>query len=109
MTCPSITSYEWLSQYSNTGFLNCKPGVFFVVVCFLLYHRCSKNVTSQRSLIQLKVGGKAVINPGKIFYISREERFSNLSLCQQDLASEGFLFSTLLDAMSTASFISEWK
>lgn len=77
----------------------------FFCFCFLLYHSCSKNVTSQRSWIQLRAGGKAVINPGKIFYIRREQRFSNLALCQQNLARDNFLFPRLSDAMPTASFI----
>lgn len=67
---------NWLVQRSTaasglptiqTGPWNFKPGVF-LFVCFY-FCTLSQIITSQRNLIQLKIGGKAVINPGKILYI----------------------------------------
>ena len=54
------TIYKWLNQYSNTSPLNSKPGGFF---CFFIFNCIT--ITLQRSLIQLKNGGKAIIKPGE--------------------------------------------
>lgn len=105
---------KWFAQISTamSGLDSIQIQVFFKLQArssFSLYHRCSKNFANQRSLIQLTIGGKAVLNLGKILYISRDKRFSNWSLCQQNLTSEGFLFSIILDVMSTGSLISDCK